>query len=159
MFNYNCDSQDSEKKKGIHKVIMNYDNYESKIVELHSVAIVGWPVKYVINPGSIGAENVYPLFDALSSTPGSTTPPKCHWVILSEAELEQRKASNCARVARGEPVYKPRKTKKALHSNKNHRSKSVVSSDDDTPTGEDNDNDNGGEDGGEGGDGGDDGSH
>jgi hypothetical protein len=36
------------------KIVMNYDNYEMKIVEKYGVALKGWPTGQVRNPGKVG---------------------------------------------------------------------------------------------------------
>ena len=67
---------------GNRKIKMNYNNYESSIVELHSVKVVGWPknVKF-INPSGIGTVGeIRKLRDALKAS-------ECHWVKLTRAEI------------------------------------------------------------------------
>jgi hypothetical protein len=86
---------------------MNYDNYERKIVEQHGVALEGWPVGRIRNPGSIGGRDaVMKLLESLNSR-------DCHWKILSAAELEDRIADNQARAKAGEDVYKVRRSRKS----------------------------------------------
>ena len=63
---------------------MNYSNYETTIVEVHSIKIVGWPkdIKFV-NPSGIGTVGeIRKLRDALKSG-------ECHWVKLTRAELSK----------------------------------------------------------------------
>ncbi|TFK61888.1 hypothetical protein BDN72DRAFT_863267 [Pluteus cervinus] len=93
------------------KVIMNYDNYERRIVETYSIALVGWPFDRITNPGSINAQaEVALLACALDAK-------KCKWVKLSPKELSARKKKNQARQVRHGDVYKARKqTAKATRS-------------------------------------------
>jgi hypothetical protein len=103
------------------KILMNYDNYELKIVERHGVALEGWPSGRVQNPGKVGGRrDIMRLFDALSS--GS-----CHWVVLTEQQIDKRKKHNQEREDRGETVYKARRahTKKT----KDFKSPAVVDND------------------------------
>ncbi|KAG1724127.1 hypothetical protein EDB19DRAFT_1612441, partial [Suillus lakei] len=84
---------------------MNYDNFERSIVEHYGITLVGWPSDLlpIHNPSAVGGwEQVQPLLDALESH-------ACHWEQLSEEKLVARIASNQARQANGECVYKPRK--------------------------------------------------
>jgi hypothetical protein len=85
---------------------MNYNNYESKIVEMFGVALIGWPAGPVRNPGSIGGR---PQVTALLEKLQSGT---CYWTKLTEDELDQRISDNQARAAAGEPIYKPRRSRK-----------------------------------------------
>lgn len=83
---------------------MNYANYEGKIVEKYGVALTGWPTEPVRNPALAGSQR------KLASLFADLTDGKCHWVKLSDDELEKRKEANEARAAAGEAVYKERKT-------------------------------------------------
>jgi hypothetical protein len=91
-------------KYGYHeKLIMNYDNYERKVVEEHSVELRGWVTSKVTNPGKMGTrQTIRDLLLALQTK-------QCRWVKLTGNELTQRIASNAAREAAGEQVYKRRK--------------------------------------------------
>jgi hypothetical protein len=77
------------KKKGVE---MNYCNYEGKIMEKYSVALKGWPtgIPGVHNPSAVGS---WPMVEKLLSTLESS---QCHWVVLTEDELEARKKDNQA---------------------------------------------------------------
>lgn len=83
---------------------MNYNNYEAKIVEKYRVALTGWPSGAVRNPSDVGnRREVAKLLEALTSG-------TCEWVALTDDELDERKKENREREARGEVVYKKRKT-------------------------------------------------
>ncbi|THG92537.1 hypothetical protein EW026_g8394 [Hermanssonia centrifuga] len=92
------------KTKGItHEVLMNYINYERKIVEQHGVELQGWPCKKFVNPGDVkGRQELEKLFHALHTK-------TCAWKPLSAGELEERQCRNRERQAAGEVIYKPRK--------------------------------------------------
>ncbi|KIK33234.1 hypothetical protein CY34DRAFT_18499 [Suillus luteus UH-Slu-Lm8-n1] len=85
------------------KVMMNYDNYERKIVETHAVALQNYPLGDVQNPGKIGRrEDLMKLLDSLVNA-------TCSWVKLTKDEVAERMNKNHERQARGEQIYKPRK--------------------------------------------------
>ena len=87
------------------EISMNYDNYEAKIVERYGVELRGWPLAgSICNPGAIG-----PLQD-LSQLQLALSQKICRWEILTEEEVQERRVLNAERVARGEQVYKARKT-------------------------------------------------
>jgi hypothetical protein len=83
--------------------LINYSNYDGKIVERYSIALVGWPFEHpVCNPGEVGSHGeVSKLLDALQGG-------VCKWVRLSDKELEEQKKNNQRRQANGEQVYKSR---------------------------------------------------
>ncbi|KAG0701647.1 hypothetical protein DFH29DRAFT_1000066 [Suillus ampliporus] len=88
-------------KKGI---VMNYNNYDTVIVEMYGVRLVGWPqgVKF-ISPSNIGmVGDIRKLRDALK---GRT----CYWKALTQAEIKAHSAELEARHSAGEVVCKPRK--------------------------------------------------
>lgn len=104
---------------------MNYRNYEGKIVEKYGVELKGWPSSKtgICNPASLGGrQQLEILLAALESG-------RCHWVVLSEDELEERKRLNQAREERGEQVYWPRKS--ANHHSNPRGAKSLETIDDD----------------------------
>ena len=85
---------------------MNYHNYEGKIVEKYGVELKGWPSSKsgVCNPATLGGcQQLEILLAALESG-------QCHWVVLTEDELEERKRLNWAQEERREQVYRPRKS-------------------------------------------------
>ena len=80
---------------------MNYRNYEGKIVEKYGVELKGWPTGNpgVCNPATLGGRpQLEKLLTALESG-------QCHWVVLTDDELEERKKRNQMREERGEQVY------------------------------------------------------
>jgi hypothetical protein len=85
------------------KVIMNYANYERKVVELWGMVLEGWPEGKVANPGSLHSrQRVQALLKALEEG-------RCGWIKLTDEALEQRIIDNKAREAAGEEIYKPHK--------------------------------------------------
>ena len=86
-------------------VEMNYRNYEGKIVEKYGVELKGWPTSNpgICNPATFGG---WPQLEKLLAALESG---QCHWVVLTDDELEERKKHNQAREERGEQVYRPRK--------------------------------------------------
>jgi hypothetical protein len=95
------------------KPLMNYENYERRVVENWGIVLHGWPLKKVVNPAKAGARrDLDQLHEALMNG-------TCAWVKLTKEELVQRIENNCAREAAGEEVYKHRKVsthKKAARS-------------------------------------------
>lgn len=86
---------------------MNYENYERKIVETYSIALDGFPLGTVQNPGKIGRrENLVQLLDSLINN-------SCAWVKLTDSECTERTKNNRERQANGEQVYKARKRRAA----------------------------------------------
>lgn len=107
---------------------MNYRNYEGKIVEKHGVVLKGWPTTGskpgVCNPAAIGGRpQLEKLLAALESG-------RCHWVFLTEDELEERKKHNQAREERGEQVYRPRKSTNRHRNSKGVKSAETIQDDD-----------------------------
>jgi hypothetical protein len=84
--------------------MMNYVNYEKVIIQKHHVKLVGWPknVKFVTPANLSSVDEVRVLRHALKSN-------ECHWVQLSEAEVEANMASIAEREAAGEQVGRKRK--------------------------------------------------
>jgi hypothetical protein len=113
-------------------VEMNYRNYQLKIVEKYGIELQGWPTSIceVCNPSNVGARA---HLDQLSRVLESGA---CGWVILSEEELLERKKKNQVREARGEQVYRPRKS-----SRKSGPSKKSAETIDDDEEGEGEDED------------------
>lgn len=86
-------------------VNMNYCNYEGKIVEKYSVALIGWPITIpqVCNPLTIGTWPLLKkLLDALELG-------LCHWIVLMKYQVEVRRKANQVCEDCGEVVYKPHK--------------------------------------------------
>ena len=71
---------------------MNYHNYEGKIVEKYGVELKGWPANKsrIHNPAALSRRQQLEKLLATSEL------GQCHWVILSEDELEERKRHNQA---------------------------------------------------------------
>ncbi|KAG2342406.1 hypothetical protein BDR05DRAFT_886714 [Suillus weaverae] len=88
-------------KKGI---VMNYNNYETSVIETYGVRLVGWPhgVKFT-SPSNIGTVgDIRKLRDALKAR-------TCYWTVLSSAEVQAHVSELNTRRSAGEVVRKPRK--------------------------------------------------
>ena len=83
---------------------MNYNNYNTAIVETYGVKLVGWPTSVPFtNPSNIGTiGEIRKLRDALKSG-------ECRWKKLSKGERGAFNAELDARRAAGEGVKKSRK--------------------------------------------------
>jgi hypothetical protein len=85
------------------RVVMNYENYEQKIVETYSITLKTFPLGTVVNPGKIGHhEDLVQLLNSLMD--GS-----CEWVKLTDTELTEHVKKNIGHQAHSEKVYKPPK--------------------------------------------------
>ncbi|KAG2358206.1 hypothetical protein BDR07DRAFT_1228793, partial [Suillus spraguei] len=83
-------------------IVMNYNNYDTAIVETYGVRLVEWPhrVKF-ISPSNIGTVgDIQKLRDALKSH-------TCYWTSLSQAEIKSHAAELDTRHSAGEIVRKP----------------------------------------------------
>jgi hypothetical protein len=110
---------------------MNYRNYEAKIVEKYGVALTGWPseIPRVCNPSTVGGRVLLEkLFRALELG-------ECHWIVLSDDELEARRKENVAKEKRGEMVYQPRKS--SSRRKKGEKSREMIDEDDEEGSGSD----------------------
>ena len=107
------------KKKNVE---MNYRNYEGKIVEKYGVKLNGWPTSKpgVCNPASLGGRlQLEKLLVALESR-------RCHWVVLTDDELEERKKQNQVHEERGEQVYRPCKSANQHRTSKGAKSAETI---------------------------------
>ncbi|KAG1752352.1 uncharacterized protein EDB91DRAFT_1044414 [Suillus paluster] len=85
-------------------IVMNYNNYETSVIETYGVRLVGWPhsVKFT-SPSNIGTVgDIRKLHDALKAC-------TCYWTILSSAEVKAHASELDTRHSAGEVVRKPRK--------------------------------------------------
>jgi hypothetical protein len=83
---------------------MNYNNYETSVIETYGVRLVGWPhgVKFT-SPSNIGTVgDICKLWDALKAR-------TCYWTVLSPAEVKAHASELDTRCSAGEVVWKPRK--------------------------------------------------
>ena len=107
---------------------------EAKIIEKYSVELQGWRTSKpgICNPATLGGwAQLEKLLAVLESG-------KCHWVVLSDGELDERKKKNQAHEECGEQVYRPCKSaKRNGHSNpKSAKSAEIIDDDDDDDRGE-----------------------
>ncbi|KAG1728935.1 hypothetical protein EDB19DRAFT_1939609 [Suillus lakei] len=85
-------------------IVMNYNNYETSVIETYGVRLVGWPhgVKFT-SPSNIGTVgDIRKLRDALKAR-------TCYWTVLSPAEVKAHASELDTRRSAGEVVRKPRK--------------------------------------------------
>ncbi|KAG2031491.1 hypothetical protein BDR03DRAFT_1016041 [Suillus americanus] len=85
-------------------IVMNYNNYNTAIIETYGVRLVGWPhgVNF-ISPSNIGTVgDIRKLRDALKAR-------TCYWTVLSPAEVKAHTAGLKTRRSAGEVICKPRK--------------------------------------------------
>jgi hypothetical protein len=101
-----------------HKLQMDYDNYEKKIVEAYGVVLEGWPMGKIQNPGKLGGHaEITKLLDSLQEG-------TCHWKKLTAEELRDRIKDNKERAAAGEEIYKARK--KPVHMSTPHATSTAI---------------------------------
>jgi hypothetical protein len=101
--------------------LMNYENYEKRIVEYYGVELKGWPCAQFVNPGKLRRGDLALLLVELEAG-------RCRWEKLSEAELLLRIESNHARHEAGEQVYKSRKAATAAPAGEGNSPEDVVMS-------------------------------
>ncbi|KAG2063672.1 hypothetical protein BDR04DRAFT_1111264 [Suillus decipiens] len=85
-------------------IMMNYNNYNTAIIETYAVKLVGWPqgVKF-ISPSNIGTVGeIRKLRDALKAR-------TCYWAALTPAEVKLHTAELDACRSAGQVVRQPRK--------------------------------------------------
>ncbi|KAG2029537.1 hypothetical protein BDR03DRAFT_845642, partial [Suillus americanus] len=99
-----CTQNQSNCSDGEKDIAMNYNNYDTAIVEMYAVRLVGWPTDVnFISPSNIGTVGeIWKLHDALK---GRT----CYWTVLMPAEVKAHTAKLNARHSAGEVVWHPRK--------------------------------------------------
>ncbi|KAG1826386.1 hypothetical protein DFJ58DRAFT_692589, partial [Suillus subalutaceus] len=89
---------------GKRDITMNYNNYETAIIETYAVKLVGWPqgIKFT-SPSNIGTVGeIRKLRDALKDQ-------TCYWAALTPAEVKVHSAELDARRSAGQVVRQPRK--------------------------------------------------
>ncbi|KIJ58441.1 hypothetical protein HYDPIDRAFT_102650 [Hydnomerulius pinastri MD-312] len=105
---------------GKRDVNMNYNNYETAIVQTYGVSLVRWPDGIVFqNPSNIGTVgDIRQLRDALRSG-------ECHWKKLSKAEHDALTADLNTRRSAGEQVKKTRKKRSDAGTSRTSKRKEV----------------------------------
>ncbi|KAG1777848.1 hypothetical protein EV702DRAFT_968727 [Suillus placidus] len=85
-------------------ITMNYNNYNTAIIETYAVQLVGWPPGInFISPSNIGTVGeIWRIRDALKAC-------TCYWTTLTPAEVKTHTANLNERRSAGEIVKKPRK--------------------------------------------------
>ncbi|KAG1752816.1 hypothetical protein EDB19DRAFT_1627578 [Suillus lakei] len=85
-------------------IAMNYNNYNTAIIETYAVQLVGWPPGInFISPSNIGTVGeIRRIHDALKAR-------TCYWTTLTPAEVKTHTTNLNERRSAGEVVKKPRK--------------------------------------------------
>jgi len=87
------------------QALMNYPNYDTKVIDRYQTKIVGWTYCEFKSPFDIHAiDDVRILLQALQC--GS-----CHWVRMTKTDMNRHKAEIDKRKANGETVGKARKSR------------------------------------------------
>ena len=82
---------------------MEWKRYESKIVNVHQVVLVGWPVED-FDPHILSLKDLETCVSALQGPE-----PACYWQKVGAEEVEQRQEEIAAKKASGEIVTKQHK--------------------------------------------------
>ena len=99
-------------------VAMNYQNYNTQIVERLGVKLVGWTYHKLVSPYEIHCvDDIRELHNALVCG-------ACFWMRLSKREMTRHKADMETREAAGEVVVKKRKERSDKGVSKGPRKKS-----------------------------------
>jgi hypothetical protein len=85
-------------------IAMNYNNYDTAIIETYAVKLVGWPPGIsFISPSNIGTVGeIRRLHEALKAR-------TCYWTTLTPAEVKAHTVNLNERRSAGEIVKQPRK--------------------------------------------------
>ncbi|KAM6488896.1 hypothetical protein JOM56_001311 [Amanita muscaria] len=85
-------------------VMMNYVNYDKAIIQKYHVKLIGWPttIKFMTPANLSSTDDVRKLRNALKTK-------TCHWIHLSEMEVDEHMTSIAEREAAGEQVGRKRK--------------------------------------------------
>ena len=84
---------------------MNYQNYDTQVIERLGVKLVGWTYHKLVSPYEIhGVDDLRTLLSALVCG-------ACFWMRLSKREMTRHKADMEEREAAGEVVVKKRKAR------------------------------------------------
>jgi hypothetical protein len=87
------------------QALMNYPNYDTKVIDRYQTKLVGWTYREFKSPFDIHAiDDVRILLEALQC--GS-----CHWVRMTKTDMSHHKAEIVKRKANGETVGTARKSR------------------------------------------------
>ena len=85
------------------KAVMNYSNYDMRVIQKFKVKLVGWTYNKFVSPFEIHTiDDVRTLAEALRCG-------RCHWVRLTSSEITRHAKDVETRKAAGETVGKARK--------------------------------------------------
>jgi hypothetical protein len=105
------------------KAVMNYSNYDMRVIQKYQVKLIGWTYNKFVSPFEIHTiDDVRTLVEALRCG-------RCHWVRLTATEVTKNARDVEARKAAGETVGKPRKVRSDLGSKRPR--KGIADDDDD----------------------------
>jgi hypothetical protein len=92
------------------KAVMNYTNYDMRVIQKFQVKLIGWTYNKFVSPFEIHTiDDVRTLVEALRCG-------RCHWVRLTATEISRHAKDVETRIATGETVGKPRKVRSDLGS-------------------------------------------
>ena len=90
------------------KAVMNYSNYDMRVIQKYQVKLVGWTYNKFVSPFEIHTfDDVHTLVEALRCG-------RCHWVRMTATEVTKNARDVEARKAAGETVGKQRKVRSDL---------------------------------------------
>ncbi|KAG1724059.1 hypothetical protein EDB19DRAFT_1644824 [Suillus lakei] len=102
-------------------IAMNYNNYNTAIIETYAVQLVGWPPGInFISPSNIGTVGeIWRIHDALKAR-------TCYWTTLTPAEVKTHTTNLNECRSAGEVVKKPRKKRSDAGTSRKHKAPSTV---------------------------------
>jgi hypothetical protein len=101
---------------GIVNPVMQYTDYEERIVQHYGVELIGWTYEKLVNPSELSTSHygLKKLLDAINS--GS-----CKFIKLTQAQLKQRREEREKAIQDGSlPGPKPRKVRKDRGTKRKH---------------------------------------
>lgn len=102
-------------------IAMNYNNYNTAIIETYAVQLVGWPPGInFISPSNIGTVGeIRRIRDALKAR-------TCYWTTLTPVEVKTHTTNLNERRSAGEIVKKPRKKRSDAGTSRKCKAPSIV---------------------------------
>ena len=92
------------------KAVMNYTNYDMRVIQKFQVKLIGWTYNKFISPFEIHTiDDIRTLVQALRCG-------RCHWVRMTATEVTKHAGDMEAKKAAGETIGKPRKVRSDLGS-------------------------------------------
>jgi hypothetical protein len=113
------------------KAVMNYLNYDMRVIQKFQVKLIGWTYNKFVSPFEIHTiDDVRTLVQALRCG-------RCHWVRMTTTEVTKHAGDMEAKKAAGETVGKPRKVRSDLGSTKAKRPRKGPAADDENEDSDD----------------------